>query len=264
MRMATDEFDVYFERASAAASAQNSASHRPGSVANEEALCRRGSLPSTVNRLRLHENGHHQRTASCKATKPQPKPSPLCGSPARRGSGAGAASNLLSAPSSSTAALRASSAPQSRSGSFKKMRRPKSVKDFQETYRSDFGGGVNLEQTVGAKLEELKKLETEDCCVVRSFMTSPVGGLISRGDSVRRKSDASSSAGVTSTTTSVVVSPSSTKTTTATTTSTVNDTRQRMKVLLLGDREVGKTALLTQFMTSQYMGALSSDFGTRI
>ena len=33
------------------------------------------------------------------------------------------------------------------------------------------------------------------------------------------------------------------------------------KVLMIGDRQVGKTALLQQFMTSQYMGAAETSFG---
>ena len=97
----------------------------------------------------------------------------------------GSSNNLLS-PNVST--MNSSSAPQSRSGSFKRLTKPKSVKDLQEMHRdgSQRRVSVNLEEVVASKLEELKQLESDNCCVVRSFVTSPKG-LVNRGDSFKRK-----------------------------------------------------------------------------
>src|SRR6218665_2248624 len=83
--------------------------------------------------------------------------------------------------SSSESGPRSLSAPQSRSSSWKKMRRPKDGRPFREVYggfpgsgfgdgergsSSPRGGCESLEETIVSKLHELKLWQDEDCCVV--------------------------------------------------------------------------------------------------
>lgn len=181
------------------------------------------------------------------------------------------------------------SAPQSRSSSWKKMRRPRDVRHFREVY----GDGEremtsrnfeSLEETIISKLHELKLLQDKDCCVVRSFSTSPKG-IINRGDSFKRKTEA------------IVPVPSCSELT-GSPDFTSGDVRllsmqmsslaERSRsqswntrssptegvagededvcsipsytVLVMGDHGVGKTALLQQFMTSEFMAAIETTF----
>lgn len=89
--------------------------------------------------------------------------------------------------------VKSNSAPHSRSNSWKKLRRPGSMREGGhgqqgEEGMSDRRMSVSLEESVCAKLEELKMLQAEDCYVVRNFSTSPEGHLVNRGDSFKRRS----------------------------------------------------------------------------
>lgn len=145
------------------------------------------------------------------------------------------------------------SAPHSRSSSWKKVKRPPSVSADLDKRRTS--SSVSFEDAISAKLLELKLLQAEDCVVVRQFDTSPKGALVNRGDSIkrRRRRQCDDSSPMKS---SSSRSPDKT--------SYINDGSQRptetassraVRVVVLGDDEVGKTALLQQFMTSVYMAA---------
>jgi len=150
---------------------------------------------------------------------------------------------LLSPETASSYELRCSSAPQSRAGSFKKTRR----QQHNETPRASL---PSLEESILAKLEQLKQLEEDNCCAVRQFDSSP-RGIVNRGDSFRHRR------------TSPPVSNDEGL--------FVNDERQgpirqtslerTRVVMVIGDHGVGKTSLLQQFMTSQYMAAMNTSFG---
>lgn len=205
---------------------------------------------------------------------------------------------------------RSLSAPQSRSSSWKKMRRPKDVRHFREVYgcpgngsgdgergSSPRGGCEDLEQTIVSKLHELKLLQDEDCCVVRNFSTSP-RGIINRGDSFKRKSDALVGLPPQDAPTSGDVlllpvhqsalpsRPHSWNTRHSACSegggaqedaeedddvtgdpvapppqSICESGLPSYTVLVMGDHGVGKTALLQQFMTSEFMAAIETSFG---
>lgn len=197
------------------------------------------------------------------------------------------------ASSTTTGSPRSLSAPQSRSSSWKKMRRPRDVRHFREVYggaEAGGGGGETLEETIVSKLHELKLLQDDDCRVVRSFSTSP-RGIINRGDSFKRKS---SPAGVLSslpvavpdfaTSGDVLLLPvhhhhhqralssdfgdeedaGYDVTDPFPTDHFVSGQDQHLPsytVLVMGDHGVGKTALLQQFMTSEFMAAIETTFG---
>lgn len=206
------------------------------------------------------------------------------------------------------------SAPQSRSSSWKKMRRPRDVRHFREVYGGGVdgggvgtGGGESLEETIISKLHELKLLQDDDCCVVRSFSTSRRGGIINRGDSFKRKSDvfvslpASTDAAASG---DVLLLPVRRRRSLSQShvrnpvsedddndddddgNEPANDVTGRSTpppppiplpppldtsssaaavapytVLVMGDHGVGKTALLQQFMTSEFMAAIETTFG---
>lgn len=95
--------------------------------------------------------------------------------------------------------LKSKSAPHSRSNSWKRSRRlgngqgGQSSQQQQSQQLDDGCGGnrkvsVSLEESVCAKLEQLRMLQEDDCYVVRTFATSPEGHLVSRGDSFKRRS----------------------------------------------------------------------------
>lgn len=151
------------------------------------------------------------------------------------------------------------SAPQSRAGSFKKTRRT-------ETRNGARSSLPSLEDSILAKLEHLKQLEQDNFCVVRQFEASR-HGIVNRGDSFRRHSR--------STRTQVPSVINDTlpieKCDESTTCDNVGSASQRQAsvdntrlVLIMGDHNVGKTALLQQFMTSEYMAALNTSFGEYI
>lgn len=194
----------------------------------------------------------------------------------------------------SSGSPRSLSAPQSRSSSWKKMRRPRDLRHFREVYgggaEGGGGGGETLEETIVSKLHELKLLQDDDCRVVRSFSTSP-RGIINRGDSFKRKS-----------TPAVVVSLPADYVTSGAAGDVLllpvqqqhqqralssdyfgdedsgydvidplpdafvsgpdqQHLQQSYTVLVMGDHGVGKTALLQQFMTSEFMAAIETTFG---
>ena len=154
------------------------------------------------------------------------------------------------------------SAPQSRSGSFKNLRRI-GVKDSSP--RSSL---PSLEDSITAKLLEMQQLEADNYRVVREFVTSERGGIVSRGDSFRRNKETETEAGTT---------------TDRRTDEQTDRRRQKLaagaaaarrgevgaqqvaadmvacKVVIAGDRGVGKTSLLQQLMTSHYMAAMNTD-----
>jgi hypothetical protein len=172
------------------------------------------------------------------------------------------------------------SAPHSRSSSWKNKKRPSSFKRQGGSQKrngesgspeSRHGSVTKFEEEVTQKLEELKFLQAEDVLIVRNFSTSSKG-LINRGDSFKRKprnsttsnaSDGAGSSGIISPepSTSQVTRPRNISVGSCHTVSSTGPTPIVHRVLVLGDRGVGKTALLQQFMTSHYMGAAETSFG---
>ena len=173
--------------------------------------------------------------------------------------------------------MKCHSAPHSRSSSWKKSRRPRAGSRHEDLMMLETRprtGSVPLEETVISKLERLRLLQSDDVCPVRSFKLSSKG-LINRGDSFKRKSEqsvASEGAGSTGAgapqeapvvaaegadrSRAVSVNSAESSKASSSTTST-----PLFRVLILGDHGVGKTALLHQFMTSEYMGATDTSFG---
>ena len=170
------------------------------------------------------------------------------------------------------------SAPHSRSSSWKNQRRPtRSLKqkhtypdgnngngngDSPDSRSSGHGSITHFEEEVSKKLEQLKLLQAEDVCVVRNFSTSS-RGLINRGDSFKRK-PRSSTTSVTSDgggSGGGVISPARGRHLSVGSQTSSIEAPPIQRVLVVGDRGVGKTALLQQFMTSTYMGAVETSFG---
>lgn len=153
---------------------------------------------------------------------------------------------LLSPEMGSSNEWRCSSAPQSRAGSFKMTRRSKN----KESSRSSL---PSLEDSIIAKLEQLKQLEQDNCCAVRQFETSS-RGIVNRGDSFRHRKTAPRVANVSNRSGLFVnEKPSGPE--------RQSSFERTRVVMLIGDHGVGKTALLQQFMTSQYMAAMNTSFG---
>ena len=267
--MIEDEFDKYFARAALAKEAAEN-------DANANDPLRRGSLPTTQLLLpgdHYEGGGSVRRTASCKlpgrrhrSSSRGHSPRNASNSPSRRPSTINLETDnsyvhetTLRAPSPG-ASFRCLSAPHSRSSSWKKGKRPKAGEEEGEPRPRT--GSVPLEETVCAQLERIKLLQTEDFCPVRNFSTTSKG-LVNRGDSFKRKSIAGSLLDNGSPKT-VPRSPaaskpanqkrSTLKTSTTSSTGAAAD-GPVYKVLVLGAHGVGKTALLQQFLTSEYMGA---------
>ena len=174
-------------------------------------------------------------------------------------------------------------------GSWKKLRRPRDLRQFRDEYGSDFPppgdtqqkctAARSLDDTISTTLEQLRLIQHEDCCVVRCFNTTS-NGLVNRGDSFKRKNERllhSSSDGlpgqdlIRASPRSRSQSSSNSHTSyvqlLAATDADVGDdddaddvkptTAQSSSytVLVLGHQGVGRTALLQQFMTSQFMAA---------
>ena len=296
-----DPFDAYFARARL--DELEAAQQQPDSPS--VAAARRGSLPSPGCTLRVEDVSGCRRTRSCKlprnkstrrkSTSKSPSPSPRrtsvenhsrSNSPAKSDhsntsshNGTGVSLNYvteptLRAPSPRGAGRSCHSAPHSRNASWKKQRRPRSIRGQREsgdasplaagdsppeqnTTRSRSGSGSdNFEDEVAAKLEQLRVMQAEDICPARSFhVSSRHRGLINRGDSFKRKSrhgDRDSTPPV-----PMLGSVDDGH----------GDTRQLSspgspeevhKVIVAGDHGVGKTALLHQFMTSAYLGAIET------
>lgn len=155
---------------------------------------------------------------------------------------------LLSPEMVTSVEFRCSSAPQSRVGSFKKTRKSELQTDVRTSLPS-------LEDSIIAKLEQLKQLEEDDCCVVRQFEASR-HGIVNRGDSFRRHK-CKTVPQISSDTVPQPQEPSCDITAGHNKQTSAEKTRL---VLIMGDRSVGKTALLQQFMTSDYMAAMNTSF----
>jgi len=301
----TDEFDIYFARA---------ALHSWSMADNETTLTHNSTSnpaphpPTTIN---IHR---------CPAS---PRRSVSCKYPSRPGGTAGKRTKSTSGPSADTpprestspysslsssqvrindnslcapllgAWMKSSSAPQSRSSSWKKLKRPRSFRELSDTRASDQGGSgatnggtsgsaSNLEAAIIDKLNQLKLLQEDDCCVVRSFCTSSKG-IVSRGDMYRRigcgpflgtpvadsvERDNEAYVGtldsveqqsvyrITVHSPSYRVLPD-----VVCPTEVLRSQTKFYRVLVLGLPHVGKTALIQQFMTSQYMAAVCTSFG---
>jgi len=153
------------------------------------------------------------------------------------------------------------SAPHSRSSSWRKTRRPPS--DRSGNHDDELGmrrESVPFEESISARLEQLRLLEAEDCCVVRNFATS-ARGLVNRGDSFKRKSF--SVASDTGSNGSGIGEGDRSVSAHSIGGSTIGSSCDQpiFRVLMVGAHGVGKTALVQQFMTSEYMGALDTSFG---
>ena len=266
--MFNDEFETYFAEAEQTAAIQLRAAEKQ----------RRGSLPTTTLDLLVPNDHLPRRTASCKYPSVRKRSERrLSKSPARNSPDPSLAPGepsyvyepTLRAPSPG-ADVKCSSAPQSRSSSWKNMKRPRSFRDL--TTQDGAGGrreSVPFEDGVTAKLEHLRLLEADDCCVVRNFSMSSKG-LVNRGDSFKRKNRSSSDLTAAARSGSTGSIPSTVgKVSPIERNMHIRDRNRRAevlkasvhKVLMLGHHGVGKSALLQQFMTSEYMGAVDASFG---
>jgi len=98
------------------------------------------------------------------------------------------------------------------------------------------------------------------------------GALVNRGDSIKRRRRQRNDGCSSSSARSADQTPCISDTCTAATASRSDNDAPRqtessrpVRVVVLGDDEVGKTALLQQFMTSVYMAAaVQNNFGTRL
>jgi len=144
------------------------------------------------------------------------------------------------------------SAPQSRTSSFKKQRKT-SIADSAP--RSSL---PSLEDSITAKLLELQQLEADDCRVVREFVTSARGNIVHRGDSFRRNREtAADGEKTTKTKKETSKHDQSAGAASELGVDQIVDT-VACKVVIVGDRGVGKTALLQQLITSHYMAAMNT------
>lgn len=175
-------------------------------------------------------------------------------------------------------------------GSWKKLRRPRDVKQFRDEYgdlpptadsQQRCTAARSLDDTINTTLEQLRLIQDGDCCVVRCFNTT-ANGLINRGDSFRRKNESlahsSSTDGLPGGHDVISRSRSHSSTNSqasyaqllaaaaaaadADDVDEVDDalpagvqSSSSYTVLVLGQPGVGRTALLQQFMTSQFMAA---------
>jgi len=172
-------------------------------------------------------------------------------------------------------------------GSWRKLRRPRDVRQFRDEYcelpassdamQQRCTAAQSLDDTINTTLQQLRVIQDGDCCVVRCFNTT-ANGLVNRGDSFKRKNEpvahSSSSDALPGACSQDVVGPaaprsrshSSTNSQTSyahllsvTAADDVDDAgavqSSCYSVLVLGQPGVGRTALLQQFMTSQFMAA---------
>lgn len=269
LEMIEDEFDKYFARAAQVKEIEITPPPPVIPTVDIESDLRRGSLPSS--RLRTPELGSSvRRTASCKYPSRRQRErsaSPRNVSGSHRPSSINLEAsgltndsyiheNTLRAPSPGPA-IKCHSAPHSRSSSWKKSKRPRGGSDDGGTPDArPRTGSVPLEETVVAQLERIKYLQTEDFCPVRNFaMTSK--GLINRGDSFKRKSSCNVLADCANGQSNSGHTPEGNRSRAVSVNSNGSRSPEKpsFKVLILGDHGVGKTALLQQFLTSEYMGA---------
>lgn len=254
----------------------------------DEGAARRGSLQLPTHTTLKVETANVRRAGSCKypanrrrgsnsPREPSASPRPRRSSQQQDVGGLSAnyiTESTLRAPSPGPD-MKCHSAPQSRSSSWKKMKRPKSARDLVELETGCAGhnrqraGSVTLDSEEAiAKLETLKLLQSEDICPVRNFTISS-RGLVNRGDSFKRRSNASlaSDAGSSSSAHDAQGSPRTpgsrhrTMSTTSQDSNGVSQPQSSVRVLLIGPPGVGKTALMQQFLTSDYMGCADTSFG---
>lgn len=173
-------------------------------------------------------------------------------------------------------------------GSWKKLRRPRDLRQFRDEYgelpptadsQQRCVPARSLDDTINTTLEQLRFIQDEDCCVVRCFNTT-ANGLINRGDSFKRKNESllqsSSSDGLSGAGGGAgqdVVRAGSRSRSQSSSYSHASYAQQltddvtemngvvpveqssSYTVLVLGQQQVGRSALLQQFMTSQFMAA---------
>lgn len=176
---------------------------------------------------------------------------------------------------------RAHSAPQSRSSSWRKATRPtraatgkrqSTVGGAAPVSASAQGAGprresVPLERVVSERLAHLRLMyEEEDMCVVRHFASckGKAGGVICRGDSFKKRSggELDSAAGEERRASlGSALNGSAAVAEAAAGVAAKGADSAPFKVLVLGDQGVGKTALIQQFMTSEYLGAVETGTG---
>lgn len=151
------------------------------------------------------------------------------------------------------------SAPNSRSCSFKNKPRTKSLRVAAESQRRN-SMPQTTENLLSVSFTDLRDKQMQEPLErVRSFkMTSK--GLINRGDSFRRKSNGSiastgsSKASQNERKRQRIPSDNSEETACSCDTSSITAPGY-YRVVMLGSEGVGKSALTTQFMTSEYIGA---------
>ena len=299
-----DEFDVYFQRAKQDVDLGilQQATYKvssPSHYSNENAAgTRRGSVPN-ITLQPCEVNIHHTRTLSCRTPARRRGISSPRGSrsPSRRSHDHRGSHSLLSAdalleeddvedmprspsPSSGLSAPPESGMTMSRSGSFRKNRNPRIDKELQELQVTESNGNRSRKNSLveddeaTVKLEQIRLLEEDNLCVVRSFQTSS-RGIINRGDSVKRKRKQNKQD-------EESIEPLETLMENGETFNgcdSSGDKRLRapfsvpsgpgsglgrsggsspcgaLRVLIVGDQSVGKSALINQFLTSDYMGA---------
>ena len=256
-QMADTEFDHYFQRAALEHVAQE----------------RRGSLPIPSITYDAPPESYHRRVASCKVSRKKgannsQSPDPLKRLRERRGSGTDSKPNKLSLdPNMLKAPLppsdsQSTSAPHSRSSSWRKSRRPRQKREFTREARAR-ACSVPTEEVLYKKLQQLRILSQEDRYVVRNFKTSPKG-IVSKGDLIKNRSSSSLASEDGSfldedfdiPQATAIYSPGS-----GAPSVTSSPSPPIFRVLFIGDRGVGKSAIVQQFMTSEYMGAIDASFG---
>jgi len=173
-------------------------------------------------------------------------------------------------------------------GSWRKLRRPRDLRQFRDEYadlppsadtQQRGAPATTLDDNISTTLEQLRLIQDDDCCVVRCFNTT-ANGLVNRGDSFKRRNESllhSSSSDMVHGAAPRSRSQSSSNShasyvhqLAAATDADLDDAddtegvqqatvpvvqSSSYTVLVLGQQGVGRTALLQQFMTSQFMAA---------
>lgn len=223
---------------------------------NEE--YRRSSLPDAYIHVSPVQPRKARRTLSCKAPRRRSvSPRPLRfqqlsnprmnnneHSPLHRAS-------LVFLPPPSPALKPSSLGNRFRSASWKSRVRPSKAPLTRSRSRSESSERTQRmkcsNEEVHEKLEQLKRLQAVEVRPVRNFTTHSSGALINRGDSFKRKKRSSTLADTSAH---------------AAATAAAEDFQKTYRCLLIGSPAVGKTALMQQFMTSEYMCAQATSFGT--
>lgn len=280
-----DDFDAYFARAALDATCHSpSPINRDDSSGQLDSPCRTMG-PSLCVSLPHKENGAiPRRSVSCKYPSRKKSISPRRGSPTASPASptAKTSDSGLCAPLLGVWNRSSSSAPQSRSSSWKKMKRPPSFRDLatadphhhhhhqhlpQGGSTSPSWGSGNLEETIIDRLQQLQLMKEADCCVVRSFNTSPKGAIVSKFDMFKRISNATDirvtdADHVTGRSVDDLPSDGVGNGQAACARNGSCGSGEVCKVVVIGLSHVGKTALIQQFMTSHYMAAVCTSFGS--